>query len=310
MQTPFVAHYRGLRVARRLAVPLVETYHTYFEEYLYHYVPLVPRALMRWLARRLTRSQCHAIDAVVVPSIAMRDALEQYGVTTQMRVIPTGLELERFAGGGGARFRRELGIEPGRPVLVHVGRIAHEKNVDFLLRMLARLRGAMRDVVLIVAGEGPALTHCQSLARRLGLTDSVRFVGYLDRDGALLDCYRAGDVFVFASRTETQGLVLLEAMALGTPVVSTAHMGTRDILDARRGALVAPDDEQGFADAVARLLQEPDRRRALARDAIAHAASWSAGVMAERLVGLYEAVLARHRGVRRAAQPPLLQSGR
>jgi len=239
----------------------------------------------------------------------MRDALEQYGVTTPMRVIPTGIELPRFTGGDGARFRSALGIESARPVLVHVGRIAHEKNVDFLLRMLARLRAAIANVVLIVAGEGPALRHCKQLAERLGLANNVRFVGYLDREGELLDCYRAGDVFVFASRTETQGLVLLEAMALGTPVVSTAHMGTRDILEAQRGAVIAPDDEQGFADVVERLLRDPDRRRSLADDAVVQAANWSAAAMSERLVGLYETVIADHCGdVRRSSRPRLLES--
>jgi len=137
IQTPFIAHYQGTALARALRVPVIETYHTYFEEYLHHYVPLLPRAVMRFVARRFTVSQCNVLDSLVVPSRAMEQALLDYGVQCPMHIIPTGMEMERFAGGDGQRFRAQLGIAPGQPVLVHVGRIAHEKNIDFLFRMFA-----------------------------------------------------------------------------------------------------------------------------------------------------------------------------
>jgi glycosyltransferase involved in cell wall biosynthesis len=293
IQTPFVAHYLGLELARHLNVPVIETYHTYFEEYLHHYVPLLPRALTRFAARRFTVKQCNALDGLVVPSSAMRAALEAYGVGCPMNIIPTGIDTSVLSGGDGARFRTQLNIAPGRPTLVHVGRVAHEKNIDFLFRMLVRLRTAIPNVLLIVAGEGPARGHCEHVVRDLGLADNVRFVGYLERAASLLDCYRAGDLFVFASKTETQGLVLLEAMALGVPVVSTAHMGTIDILRPQQGARIAPDDEQGFADLVAQLLKDIAERNRMSTAARAYAATWSAAAMAERLVELYRDVAKR-----------------
>ena len=293
IQTPFVAHYQGVSLARALRLPVIESYHTYFEEYLHHYVPLTPRCLMRFIARRFTVSQCNALDALVVPSPAMRRALENYGVRCPMHVIPTGMDMARFAGGDGARFRAQLGIAPSAPTLVHVGRIAHEKNIDFLLRMFGRVAKQCTDAVLIVAGEGPALNHCKSYVESLGLAARTRFVGYLSREKELLDCYRAGDVFVFSSRTETQGLVLLEAMALGVPVVSTAHMGTADIVNPQRGAVAAPDDEEGFAAIVRGLLADPPRRAAMSAAGRAYAAEWSAQAMTERLTGLYGALHSR-----------------
>jgi len=287
VQTPFIAHYQGVRLARSMGVPVVETYHTYFEEYLHHYVPLLPRSLMRLLARRFTTSQCNVLDALVVPSRAMQTALADYGVRCPMQVIPTGMEMNRFAGGDGARFRAQLGIAADRPTLVHVGRVAHEKNIDFLFRVLRRVVERRAEVMLIVAGEGPALSHCKSYVESLGLSAHVKFVGYLSRETALLDCYKAGDLFVFASRTETQGLVLLEAMALGVPVVSTAYMGTADIVTPQRGARLAPDDEQGFADIVVELLADPQQRTAMAVAAREYAATWSASSMAAKLVDFY-----------------------
>jgi glycosyltransferase involved in cell wall biosynthesis len=287
IQTPFLAHYHGVAIAKELGVPVIETYHTYFEEYLHHYVPLVPRAAMRFIARRFTVSQCSALDALVVPSKAMQKALQDYGVRCPMHIIPTGMEMERFAGGDGNRFRAKLDIAPGRPTLVHVGRIAHEKNIDFLLRMFVRVVKRKPETVLVIAGEGPALEHCKSYVESLKLSANVRFVGYLSREHELPDCYSAGDLFVFSSRTETQGLVLLEAMASGTPVVSTSYMGTTDIVQPERGARVAPDNEEGFADRVIELLNDPSRRRSMATEARTYAATWSAGAMATRMAELY-----------------------
>ena len=287
IQTPFIAHYAGVELARKLGVPVIESYHTYFEEYLHHYVPLMPRAVMRFVARRFTTSQCNVLDALVVPSRAMQTALHDYGVRCPMHIIPTGMEMDRFVYGDGQKFRASLGIAPDRPTLVHVGRVAHEKNIDFIFRMLARVVRQRPEVVLILAGEGPALAHCKRYVASLGLNDHVKFVGYLSRDSSLLDCYRAGDLFVFASKTETQGLVLLEAMALGVPVVSTAYMGTADIVRPERGAGLAPDDEAGFASLVLKLLADRERREAMSREAIEFAASWSAAAMANKLAGLY-----------------------
>lgn len=287
IQTPFIAHYAGVKLARMLNIPVLETYHTLFEEYLFHYLPFLPRQALRYAARRFTRSQCNDVDAVVVPSKPMLDVLRRYGVTNRVEIIPTGMQMEQFKGGDGPRFRAKHGIPPGRPTLVHVGRIAHEKNIDFLIHMLTNVRRAVPDVLLIIAGEGPALEHLRRLVDRLGLRNNVLFVGYLSRADALLDCYRAGDVFVFASRTETQGLVLLEAMSLGTPVVSTAVMGTKDILEPGKGALVAEDNLPDFSDKVVKLLNNSELRNQLGEEAKQYAATWSAPALAEKMQELY-----------------------
>lgn len=287
VQTPFLAHYAGLRLARGWAVPCVATYHTLFEEYLGHYLPFAPRGALRAAARAFSRRQCNDVDAVIVPSVAMRDALERYGVTTRMEIIPTGIPLGDFARGDGARFRSRYGIAPGRPMLLFVGRVAFEKNIDFLLRVMVRVQRDLADALLVVSGEGPALKPLRRLGEASGLGKNVLFVGYLDRATTLADCYRAADAFVFASRTETQGLVLLEAMALGVPVVSTAVMGTRDIVGPGRGALVAEDDERDFALKVIHLLRSPALRARLAAEAIDYARAWSAPATARWLQDTY-----------------------
>lgn len=291
IQTPFVAHYRGIEIAAALGVPRIETYHTFFEEYLFHYVPLLPKGFLRGLSRRFSRTQCNRMNALVVPSRAMRDKLAEYGVTVPMHVIPTGIPATGFSGGDRVTFRKNHGIPAGRPMLLFVGRVAFEKNIDFLLRALQQSVAQIPDLLLVIAGEGPALSPLKKLSAKLGLQENVLFVGYLDRDGALPDCYRAADAFVFASRTETQGLVLLEAMALGVPVISTAVMGTHDIVGPRRGALVPQDNEQDFAGHIVALMRDADLRARVSEEGRIYVREWQADTLARRLAAAYQAVI-------------------
>lgn len=288
VQTPFVAHYFGAGLARRFGVPLVVSYHTYFEHYFHHYLPFVPAAWLKWLARSVSRSQLKVVDQVIAPSPQMAEVLKAYGVTAPIEVLPTGLDEELFRGGNGERFRSAHGIPPERPVMLTVGRVAFEKNLGFLIDVLEQVSRAIPNVLLVVAGEGPALESLRGDVARRGLADNALFVGYLDRATGLLDCYRGADVFVFASRTETQGLVLLESMAVGTPVVSTAVMGTQAVLERAPGAIVVAENVMEFARAVGDLLRDPGRRRELGRAAARDIAMrWSGPEMARRLLYLY-----------------------
>lgn len=298
IHTPFIAHYAGVRFARRMRIPCVATYHTFFEEYLHHYVPALPRRIGKYLARAFTRSQCADVQALIAPSEPMRDVLLEYGISTPIHILPTGLPADRFKQGDGARFRAQSGLPAERPLLTYIGRVAHEKNIEFLLRVLVEVRKSVPDAMLVIAGEGPARESLRLSVQRSGLERDVHFVGYLDRHGALLDCYAAADVFVFASRTETQGLVLLEAMAQGAPVVSTAELGTRSILKPGCGALIAPEDEREFGSAVTRVLQDASLRKDLSERGRAYARTWSSAVMARRLSDLY---LTLHAGEMRAS---------
>ena len=288
VHTPFIAHYAGVRVARRAGIPAVATYHTFFEEYLHHYLPVLPRRVGGYLARAFTRSQCDDVRALIAPSEPMRGVLLDYGVTTPIHVLPTGLPADRFRPGDGAAFRRRAGLAREARHVTYIGRVAHEKNIGFLVRMFREVLSRVPEAVLVIAGEGPARAGLQSQVASLGLAAHVHFAGYLDRDTALLDCYAAADVFVFASRTETQGLVLLEAMAQGAPVVSTAELGTRSILLPESGALVVPEEQAAFAATVVRVLESPQLHQELAQRGRAYARGWSSSAMARRLAELYE----------------------
>lgn len=295
VNTPFVAHYLGLKLARRLSIPCVETYHTFFEDYLHHYLPWVPQKAARGLARLISKKQCNSVDAIVVPSQPMLNVLRTYGIGVTANVIPTGLQDDSFQEADGLMFKQKYEIDNSRPMLLYVGRIAFEKNIPFLFEITKILVEGNPSVLLVIAGEGPAEKALHQLAVTLKIEDNVKFIGYLDRSTELNACYKSADVFVFSSKSETQGLVLLEAMAQGTPVVAIAELGTASILIEGEGALIAPDDATVFAGRVASLIDD----RAL-RDTLGYKAreytrrTWTAAVQAKRMVSFYQKVITQY----------------
>jgi glycosyltransferase involved in cell wall biosynthesis len=179
--------------------------------------------------------------------------------------------------------------------------VAHEKNIEFLVQVFAKVRETVPNAMLVIAGEGPAREPLRQLVASLRLQADVHFAGYLDRNTGLLDCYAAANVFAFASRTETQGLVLLEAMAQGAPVVSTAELGTRSILKPGCGALVVEEQLDAFAAAVTQVLRNTSLQKDLGDRGRIYARTWSSASMARRLTELYDAVRLAPRATRVAA---------
>jgi 1,2-diacylglycerol 3-alpha-glucosyltransferase len=160
-----------------------------------------------------------------------------------------------------------------------------------LLEMMLALKALGSDSLLLIAGEGPAAQSLRAQSTRMGLDGSVRFLGYFERSGELQDCYSAADIFVFSSLTETQGLVLLEAMAQGVPVVAIPRMGTIDILGPGRGCRQAPNDPRGFAQVVRDLLADRAACHALGEEARRYAQTcWASAAMAQRLSALYSSL--------------------
>ncbi|MDQ6950269.1 MAG: glycosyltransferase [Mariprofundales bacterium] len=287
IQTPFLAHYAGLKIARKLGVPRIATYHTLFEEYFQHYVPFLPASWLKRLARYISRRQCNAMTRIIVPSRAIEQRLRDYGVRQSMQILPTGVSMSQFNGGDGARFRARHDIAPERPVALFVGRVAFEKNITFLLESVDIVRHQHHNMLFIITGNGPAMKQLQHEVIRRKMDDNVMFLGYLERLQELPDCYGAANAFIFASRTETQGLVLIEAMAMGVPVVALSSMGTADILEAERGALVPEDDPNAFAVSLALLLGDSDLQHRLSQQGREYAKQWDELVLARRLAAVY-----------------------
>ncbi len=291
IQTPFMAHYAGINVARKLKIPVVSTYHTLFEEYFHHYIPFLPEKILKKITRCYSRLQCNALDAIIVPSTAMKTRLLEYDISTPLHVLPTGVSLDNFDLTDGSEFRLKHEIPEDRPVALFVGRVAREKNIDFLLEAIRYTLVKCPDALLIIAGNGPAISELKNTVRSNGLENAVSFTGYLDHKQALPACYAAANVFVFASRTETQGLVLLEALAAGLPVIALSDMGTIDILRHKRGCLSPPCDTEKFGNEIANVLNNRQMQQQLSHAAKVYARTWSDDITSKSLAEFYKALL-------------------
>jgi 1,2-diacylglycerol 3-alpha-glucosyltransferase len=292
IHTPFVAHYAGIYLAKIFGLKVLATYHTFFEAYFEQYLPWLPKSLLRYLARRISRSQCNQVDTVISPSRQMKDRLLDYGITIPIEVIPTGLPSICFQTLEDAkRYRTNWGIPEDSTVLLYVGRVAFEKNIGLLIDALELLAPGRPDVFLLIAGEGPAEGRLKRYASQRNYHTQIKFTGYLDRADELWRCYQSADCFVFGSQTETQGLVLLEALAAGLPVVSVASMGSKDVLVEGEGCRIVENDPNDFARTLGELIDSPDDLQSLRVKARSYAKCWDAMYFASVLLE----VLRRHK---------------
>ncbi|MDQ6767523.1 MAG: glycosyltransferase [Candidatus Eremiobacteraeota bacterium] len=272
----------GAYLARLRTMPLFFTHHTRFEDYL-HYLPVhqrITKPQTLWVTREFA-NQC---DRVVAPSQGSADLLRSYGVRAPLEILPGGVDLESF--GPQADEPAEIRAARPGPVLLSVGRLGKEKNLELLLDAFDIMARTLPQARLIMIGDGPHRAELERRASAIGTGSQVSFTGALEQQ-QLGAYYRNADAFVFTSLTETQGLVLVEALAHGLPVIAVDCPVTRDILIGDSGVLT-PEDAAGFAAAVTALVGEPAARRVERKDAARRAAApFSIDALAERLEALY-----------------------
>jgi 1,2-diacylglycerol 3-alpha-glucosyltransferase len=289
-QTPFTIGGPAVKWARKSGAKVVHTYHTLFAAYVEHYLWFLPKSLTVWYAKTPSRRYCDSCDLIITPSTEMRDVLSGYDVKKPIEVIPTGIRLERFKGKDPQRYRRIKGYKPEDKVVLFMGRVAEEKNIDFLIRVVHRLKPQIPNLQFLVAGEGAAKKHLEKMAEGRGMSDYVHFAGYLSKED-WRDCYAGSDLFVFASVTETQGLVVTEAMAAETPVVAVGEMGIKDVMASGKGGLVTRLDEDEFCEAVKKMLTDKALYAQKRSETLAEAEKWSSTSMAKRMLEAYEGLL-------------------
>lgn len=288
---PFWMGWIGLFRAWRLRVPVVYTYHTRLEHYA-HYVPLPGPLFRNLISHSLTRRFANRCEVVIVPTESAEEYLRMIGVTSRIWVQPTGIDFDRFRSGaedaGELRQRHGIGDEK---VLISVSRLSREKNIDFLIDGLILLGQATREPFrCLVIGEGEEHTRLQERIAAAGMGEVITLVGSVAPDD-IVRYYRLGDAFVFASRSETQGMVLLEAMAAGLPVVAIRSSGIDDLVKPVNGFKTRADPVQ-WADCIRRLLEEPELRERMSRAAVATAREHDIEAFARSVADAYALALA------------------
>ena len=261
---PFLLGPAARRLGREQGRPVVFTYHTRYEKYA-HYVPLT-RRLVETAAIRLSTRFAGGTDAVIAPSQVIRDDLRARGVTVPIAVVPTGVDLERFRPGPRAVARTRLGLPPVGPVLLYVGRLDPEKSVGHVLVAFERIAAVVPDARLLVVGQGTDGERLRRQARRLAAAERITFIGGRAHE-ALPECYQASDLFLFASETETQGLVLAEAAACGLPSVAVSAPGCDEVVRDGETGLLTKNEPAALAEAAIGLLLDSVRRHGMAERA-------------------------------------------
>lgn len=290
-QHPFLLGPWALNLARRLGLPLVFTYHTLYEHYA-HYVPLL-QPLAAKLALKKAVEFANQADLVIAPTWWVRGLLLNLGIHVPIEVVPTGVELPDEIEDP-ASLRAHLALEPEARVLLYLGRLAKEKNLVLLLHAFHLIAKAVPQALLLLVGEGDARKELETLAQELGLERSVRFVGVIPH-ARVWGFYRLAQAFLFPSITEAQGLVILEAMAVGVPVVAIKDTAAEDFIEDGQDGFLVEEAVEAFAEAAIRLLGDEGLRSVMGQRAQRKAGRFTAKASAERMLELYQKLVTRGR---------------
>jgi len=288
VHSPFLLGRLGAQYARRLGVPLVFTFHTIYEKYV-HYVPFNQK-LARELTQRIGRDFCNRCDLILVPTAVVGSYLQEIGVRTPIQILPTGIKIEDFQKGDPNWLRHRYGIAPEEKILLFVGRLGQEKNIEFLLECFQSLRYDYPLTRLVLVGSGPAEGALKKKVTDLGIADGVVFTGLLPYN-EVIHCYTGADVFVFASVTETQGLVIGEAKSAGLPAVVVDAYGVSEMIEEGKDGFLTGLEKKEFTNRVCQLLKDERLRKEMSSRAVISARRLSSASCAQRLIVCYQEVL-------------------
>lgn len=290
-QTEFSTMINAKYIASKFKIPHVHTYHTMYEDYLDYILSgkiITPKTMAR-----LTKLLLNTFERVIAPTVKVEKALHGYGVKSPMSIIPTGIDLSRFQKSiteeEKIQLRSKYGIGPNDPVLVFLGRVAYEKNIDEIMEMFSRLEGEINNLKLLIVGKGPYLNNLKALAKSNNLEDKVIFTGMVNPE-EVYKYYKISDAFVTASTSETQGLTYIEALSSGLPVICRYDTCIEDVVETGINGFVYENEEE-FRTAVKALFSSEEYRHTIAQKAELAADKFSSRTFATKVEELYRTVL-------------------
>ena len=293
VNSEFVMGWYGVAYARHAHIALVFTFHTLWEDYLENYLHMIPSAFSQKIGRDLVKFYLKRADEIIVPTERIKSVIKRYGIDRPSDILPTGIPSkivdydEKKALDFNEKFFSEFPLLKDKRILLFVGRIVKEKNLSFLFPIITRVVKSFPDVALLFVGGGPELEHLKNEAKKIDMDESIFFTDYRPRE-ELVYFYHLSSVFVFPSLTETQGLVTVEAMMTGLPVVAIAEMGTLDVMQGDNGGFMVKNDEKLFADKVIQLLTDKELYAKKSKEAKEWGNKWSMKSLTPQLVKLFE----------------------
>ncbi len=274
--------------ARRKNIPLIFTWHTLHEHYV-HFAPLIPRKFAaEWINRKAVK-YANRCDTVITPTESVKKIIQDLGVTNKNIItIPTGVEEELYQNADRNLIRAKYNIADDEILLLLVSRLTEEKNVEFLFQAVIGVLKAEKNIKFLVAGEGHLVPKLKSMVKNNGLEDKVILAGVVP-EREIKNYYAAGDIFVYASKSETQGMIVSEAMYMGLPIVAVDATGSKDLMENNVNGFLVSEDGKKFAEAVLKLAENKELRDKFSEKSKRIAGEkYTSSVCAQKMLTVYE----------------------
>jgi 1,2-diacylglycerol 3-alpha-glucosyltransferase len=283
------------RWAKKKNIPLIFTWHTLYDQYA-HFVPFIPRKLAAWFAIRSARNYANRCDAVIAPTKSVIGIIKKWGVTNKKKyAISTGVEENIFSSPDRDRIRKKYNIRDDETLLVVVSRLTAEKNIEFLLDSAIEIMKSNPKTKFLICGEGNLERESRETVKKKGLDAKVIFAGFV-HDDVKKDYYAAGDIFIYASKSETQGMILTEAMYAGLPIVAVRATGVENIVEDGRTGFLVSENIKEFQETMEKLIRDKDLRNKFSAEAKRIAREkYTSEVCAKKILDVYAETISNHR---------------
>ena len=312
INSEWLVGYFGAMYAHHRRVPCIFTFHTLWEDYIQNYAPILREKISKKIGRDIVKFYLKTANHILAPTPQTAQTVRKYGIDTPVELLPTGIPESMFKVDEEAleqmkeRVFTRFPQLKDRRILLFAGRVAKEKNLPFLLPVLQRVNqllekdaasdssaSSTKRAALLVAGDGNFMQDLKDLVEQQQLTQDVFYLGYVERKD-LASLYHLADVFTFPSKTETQGLVTVEAMAAGLPVVAIGEMGTIDVMQGDNGGFMVPEDVEIFSQKVYQLLTDNTLYQEKSQEGRAWSKRWGMSALTDRLEAAYATCIADH----------------
>lgn len=294
INSEFFVGYYGLTYGRFRYIPIVYTFHTLWEDYVKGYIHFMPVNASKKIAKDLIKLFLKRADEIITPTNRIANVVKEYKINRPTDILPTGISNNISTISDSERdflykklITEDFPLLKNKNILLYVGRVVKEKNLDFLFPVLKNVQKRVPDTALLIVGGGPELIPLKERAKQAGLENHIFFTDYIPR-GNLAFYYSVAKIFVFPSVTETQGLVTIEAMMNGLPVVAIGEMGTIDVMQGDNGGFMVENDVNKFSDKVTELLSDSELCKNKSIEAKEWSKQWDISILSKKLVSLYE----------------------
>jgi glycosyltransferase involved in cell wall biosynthesis len=287
---PFSLGKEGLRFARKLKIPVIFTYHAKYEDYV-HYVPFLPEGLLVDLVKKEAVNFANKCDLTITPSEGIKKIIKRRGVSEKLiKVLPTGIDCQSFENGNRAKIREQYAIKKDEKLFLNIGRINEEKNLKMLFKTVKELILENSKIKMMFVGEGFLKDDLLKMAKKAGISDNVIFTGFIEYE-KIKDYLKAADVYLQTSKSETQGITILEAMASEVPIVAVKATGTEDFIVNNKNGFLTKNQSKDFHDKIKFLLKNPLIKNKMIIQAKKDAKKFEEKKQAQKLENIYKKLI-------------------